>query len=257
MPQRGEPVVCGRRICARCKHWKHLIDFAYRKSGADHWILKFCLSCKRAVQRQHYYANRAGYLERIRNWKRKNPEKVAAYASQDAASGKRRAREERYYQNPANRLRRRKRNRLYKQAQRRAAGVPERQLKSAIHRYYLAAIEAQAEHLRSLAPPPQEKEPRLELAPFVGWIDKRLPAYQHSLEQLSDICEVDPRRLRTLRAGEYMKDGKMRPVRTVGLDFVDRCLVNEGCTDLWEVYPDLYEDLPEDTSEDKTLLTAA
>lgn len=253
MPQRGEPIVCGRRICARCKHWKHLVDFAYKKAGADYWILKFCLSCKRAVQRQHYYANRADYLKRIRNWKRENPEKVAVYASQDAASGKRRAREERYYQIPANRLRRRKRNRLYKQAQRRAAGVPERQLKSAIHRRYLAAKQREPAHIK-------EPEPRLELAPFLGWIDERLPAYQHSLEQLSDICEVDPRRLRTLRAGEYMKNGKIYSVKSIGLDFVDRCLVNEGCTDLWEVYPDLYEDSPEgdfDTTEDKTPLAAA
>lgn len=254
MPQRGEPVVCGRRVCAKCKLWRHIIDFAYKKSGNDIWITKFCWPCKRAVQRKHYHDHKPAYLKRIREWKRQHPERIAGYAAEYAASGKRRAREQRYYEIAENRLRRRKRNRLYKQAQRRAAGVAERKLKSALHRDYLAAIRAQAEHLRQLDP--LEREPRLDPAPFVGWIDKRLPAYG-SIENLADICEVNPRQLRTLRAGTYLKNGKEYQVKSVGLDLVDRCVLNEGWNDLWEVYPNLYEDESVVASTDGSALIAA
>jgi|tagenome__1003787_1003787.scaffolds.fasta_scaffold20670673_2 hypothetical protein len=236
MPQRGEPVVCGRRICAGCNRWRHIYDFAYRKARNEIWITKFCWSCQRAEKRHHYRRNRRHNIERIRRWRVAHPERVAAYAAEDAASGKRRERDRAFLAIPENRERRRAYNRAFKDRQRRAQGVPQYRLRSALFREAM-------------------RRGTIDPAPFVEWITKRLVAYE-SLEQLAEMCQVNPRQLRTYRAGHYFKRGKRYQIKQVKISFVDRCLINEGWNDLWELYPELY-DAPIDTGADKSALVAA
>lgn len=50
------PLILGRKNCARCTRWRHAVDFRWRwlKSGAGPYIDKFCIPCRKELDRQAY-----------------------------------------------------------------------------------------------------------------------------------------------------------------------------------------------------------
>jgi hypothetical protein len=105
-------------------------------------------------------------------------------------------------------------------------------------------------------------DPVLPVSPFRDWIIQRSEAFakqeyladgissirQVSLEDVSrrglgllaKECRVSERTLRRYVEGfEKRKTGTIRDIEYVPLQTVDKCLLNEGTTLLWELYPEL------------------
>lgn len=91
------------------------------------------------------------------------------------------------------------------------------------------------------------------VGPFQEWIIKKTKEYEldnvlsssgtAGLNILGEVCQVSDRTLRRFLAGEEIakNTGTKRKITEIPLDTVDKCLTNEGSTDLWELYPSLYQ----------------
>lgn len=94
------------------------------------------------------------------------------------------------------------------------------------------------------------------LGPFQDWLIQKVEEYG-SQRELEDVTKMPARRLYACINGfETVQGSKTktgRPERrtklTVSEDVVDRVLVNEGSTFLWELYPELYKWTPEEWDE--------
>ena len=85
------------------------------------------------------------------------------------------------------------------------------------------------------------KSQLLEIEPFQEWIEKRLPAYD-SIDTFAMLVETSARTVHRWRTGrEVDKRGKERIINKIPLNTVDIAITREGSTNLWELYPELYE----------------
>jgi hypothetical protein len=139
----------------------------------------------------------------------------------------------RLMQDPVRRELKREYARIWHEAQRRRRGA--RQNSGMIER-------------RSAGAP--KSDPVFPLGPFQDWIRERAAFYASDLDlivaegevaglgHLARVCDINPRSLRRyLDGGEISaKTGQWRPITTVTLGTVDKCLTNEGTTFLWELY---------------------
>ena len=81
----------------------------------------------------------------------------------------------------------------------------------------------------------------LEIGPFQEWIEKRLEVYD-SIDTFATLVETSPRSVHRWRKGrEIDKMGKERTINKIPLNTVDIAITREGSTNLWELYPELYE----------------
>lgn len=62
----GEPVVCGRKFCSGCGHWRHLVDFGPSRGGQR----ARCYACTRAVEKQRRDARTPAQREADREYQR-------------------------------------------------------------------------------------------------------------------------------------------------------------------------------------------
>lgn len=96
----------------------------------------------------------------------------------------------------------------------------------------------------------------LKLKPFQDWLTERRERYG-GIGDLSEVVGIPERQLYTLITGFEMVSGKrrrdgkscMRPKLSVSIDVVDRALIREGSTSLWELYPELYRWTPQQWDE--------
>lgn len=79
-------------------------------------------------------------------------------------------------------------------------------------------------------PVDREKDVWLDIRPFRAWLNRMIELYDMG-GAARRIGVHDRAVYRWLREGQQ-----------VHIDVVDRCLVTEGDTDLWQLYPDLYRD---------------
>jgi hypothetical protein len=85
------------------------------------------------------------------------------------------------------------------------------------------------------------KSELLEIGPFQEWIEKRLTAYD-SIDTFAMLVETSARTVHRWRTGrEVDKRGKERIINKIPLNTVDIAITREGSTNLWELYPELYE----------------
>lgn len=85
----------------------------------------------------------------------------------------------------------------------------------------------------------RERMDRVPAGPFREWILRRADFYNRLLPYNNGAGAAELARrsgLSERRINEVLKRSKF-----VRVDIVDRALVNEGSTMLWEIYPELYE----------------
>lgn len=209
---RGQ-IVCGRRFCKHCRRWRHLLDFDVSRRWPDDSPRYLFACCKRC--------------ELVRKRQGRPPRRFLTPAQRRARHNeyqKRRRRE-----NSLWRSRRQEYERIYKEAQRRRAGVRERP--------YVTASRAPDVAQRDNVHLPRE--------PFVRWLEKLQPRYE-SIGVFAEALGLDESLLRRVLRGWGVRRGERVPKPYVSLDTVDRALTSEGSTLLWELYPALYEVPPEE-----------
>jgi hypothetical protein len=84
----------------------------------------------------------------------------------------------------------------------------------------------------NLHPVDAEPNVRLPIGPFREWMLDRLARLDGSEDLLAYELGVDARACYRW----------LHETRTIGLDQVDRALIQSGTAQLWELYPELYED---------------
>jgi hypothetical protein len=48
------PIVLGRKFCARCKHWRHVCDFYPNPDNKGSGLHSYCTACDRTRRREEY-----------------------------------------------------------------------------------------------------------------------------------------------------------------------------------------------------------
>jgi transcriptional regulator with XRE-family HTH domain len=66
---RPNPVICGRKFCARCGRWRHVVDFRPRRD-AKTGLTSYCDTCLRVVGRETRAARTLEQRERNREYQR-------------------------------------------------------------------------------------------------------------------------------------------------------------------------------------------
>lgn len=89
----------------------------------------------------------------------------------------------------------------------------------------------------------KEKPLMLPAAPFLEWVRDLIAKNDGSLEYVARLLGVAPRRVQAFRDGYYW--GGRSPSRKtyfefISIDVIDRCLIHEGRTFLFQLYPALY-----------------
>jgi hypothetical protein len=51
---RPNPVVCGRKFCTGCGHWRHACDFSLKTHHGTRRLDSYCQACRRIQWRQRY-----------------------------------------------------------------------------------------------------------------------------------------------------------------------------------------------------------
>jgi hypothetical protein len=203
----SNPVILGRRFCSDCKHWRLVIDFHARERDIEGNAIAWqsiCATCQRMRSRHTQGIRRRGKPYEQRH-DRPSPEQIRA---------RRRERYRERMKNPEWAEQRREYERIYQEARRRANGVPRDEVRIA---------------RRDIGPDTQ-----ILAQPFALWMDKRVDdVYAGSWKDLATACDVDPRSLY-----RYRTDGDAQ--ETVISGFVDKCLLNEGSTFMWQLYPHLF-----------------
>lgn len=204
---RPNGVVMGHRICNSKVHqgprWVPLTSFDAHKRDDDGNAIEWqyvCKACNRIIQR-----HRTGMKRRGRPYQ----QRVAAMSPEQRAAHRRQIHAEKM-QDPAYVESRREYARIWAEVQRRKQGIEPRQMKARVTpgRYQ-----------------------RLDAEPMALWVQKNLPRYESNSTIMGKACGVDEGTIRRLY---YNK------VDFIGEDLVDRMLLKEGSTDLWEVYPHLF-----------------
>jgi hypothetical protein len=63
---RVNPVICGRKFCADCGRWRHVVDFGMRRGKP----YSYCRTCDRRQQREYLHRRSALQRERRREYDR-------------------------------------------------------------------------------------------------------------------------------------------------------------------------------------------
>lgn len=192
-------VVCGRKSCSRCGRWRHAFEFGVSHrwpDGSPKWLQSRCKTCELFRKREANGYQRKQWLSKAERRARKREWR------------------KRWRAHPVMGAHRREYERIYKEMQRRAAGIAPRPLGS-----------------RAVRAPDIEAIPRLDGAPFAGWLEGQLKRYE-SLDHMAVALGVDESGLRKIMSGG----------RGVLLDTVDRCLTRAGEPFLLEqLYPELFD----------------
>jgi hypothetical protein len=199
------PVICGRRNCTRCTRWLHVNEFHARRrapNGEPTNLQTHCKACQRAISRYNLGMKRRG-----KPYGKRKPKMTL-----EERKAHRRKIYAKRIKDPKYKEERREYERIYAEIMRRRAGVPRRNFSQ-------TTLSGYGERL-----PPEPQE---------AWIQKKLSnGYMNDKSSLALACGVDPRALDRVLRHEY---------ESITEDFVDGLLTNEGSTDLWEVYPHLYD----------------
>lgn len=216
---RTRSIACGRKFCSNCRRWRHVCDFnGQRWVGEQPTRLSaWCKVCNRIDMRA-----RRGHKARDFNacfrghpW---TPETTGFHND-----GKRycrvcrRIRAAELRKDPEWLERHREYTRIYSEARRRRLGMPVRKFRNRQPR----AVDL-------------EQVTRLPAAPFGVWLREREGEYESRLA-MARALGLDDSLLGKLLAGK--KSG-------VSIDAVERALVREGSTFLWQLYPSLYDGVP-------------
>lgn len=226
------PVVVGRRICnGPCGRWRPIVDFIHKadaRADQGRYIAGLCSYCNKAYGKRWYQSNRDAHIARQKRWKAENPHLVARYKEKERI--KRRTPEEREKE----RIRQRKRWRDPEMARRLRAYYREyrREVRAMKRHEALVAVGETRQHKNPTISGMVPLDERMPLEPFVAWIESKLEVYV-TPGALAKACGTTERLLYRFRKGE----ADYAPLSTV-----DALLTNEGTTQLWELYPSLFED---------------
>jgi hypothetical protein len=83
------PIVLGRKFCARCGHWRHVCDFAPRSRNTGSGLDSYCRACNRMMNREAYARQTPEQRERQREYWRIWREAKARAAGVPRSKGKR------------------------------------------------------------------------------------------------------------------------------------------------------------------------
>lgn len=200
------PVVMGHRLCGSKHHqgprWTSILNFHARDRDKEGNAIDFQYVCMTCDRIEQRHA--AGIRRRGKPYE---PLRRSNKADRNA---RRREYHAQKRQDPEWLEQRREYQRIWAEVARRRAGVEPR----------LTLL-----NNRNIGP-----ATRLDCEPMEKWVRERLERW--SSEELGKICGVDGALIRALSKGEktYIED-----------DTVDRMLRNEGSTDIWHLYPELYE----------------
>lgn len=197
-------IILGRKNCTRCGRWRYINDFHVRERDFQtNEPISFqsnCKSCQRQIARVSKGLKERGKPYGVRKRKMTHEERLEHRRNLYREHSK----DPKFVEN------RREYARIYAEAKRREAGIERRNFNN-----------------KSLAGYGE----MLPVEPMIHWIETKLNnGYQGNASLLAVKCGVDERVIRRLREEQEL----------VGEDLVDRMLVEEGSTDLWEVYPHLY-----------------
>ena len=201
--ERKVEIILGRKNCTRCKRWLHLHEFHVRVRHPDGSAKSYqtaCKACQRTISRVQKGIRARGI-----------PYEARKDITRKEKLANRRARYSVLMQDPQRVADRREYNRIYAEAKRREAGITRRNFKN-----------------KTL---PGFGE-LLPIEPLAHWFEKKLSnGYKGEPGRLALRCGINERALSRILNGEQDQ---------VTEDFVDKVLMAEGSTHLWEVYPHLY-----------------
>lgn len=243
---RTPAVVLGRRHCSTCTVWRPIHEF-----GVAQWWDPFERTRPRFFRTDCHYCERLkGRVKNARLNGRDIPygQRRPGRSPEERRRAHRERQKWRLENDPEFAERYRERQRIWAEGKRREKGIPRRD--SLIANRFIGS---------------PRQDPQLPIGPFQQWIRERAAYYARKegttpqegtvmgITVLADRCQIGERQLRRFLEGhEIDKNGNRRDLREVALSTVDTCLVNEGNTFLWELYPETDTDYVEDD-----LLTAA
>lgn len=214
--------------CPKCGEDKWPEEFAERKPGQG-WVddrphlpitnrCPYCRKCE--VERISAWKARNGDKQKAyqRAYRERNVDKIRAYNNSPEGRAKRAIRE-------ARRQRKIHRNKAALQQHREKA-----RLLAWEARRRRGAVETPKAGPKA---PDTEKDLRLDSAVFAQWLKAKQREYGGP-EQLALVIGMSPRNVRHYLVREYPR---------VSIDTVDRALIREGTTFLWQLYPELYPGL--------------
>lgn len=208
----------GRKHCSLCGCWRLVYEFG--RASKPGILQAQCKTCDRVKQRERkgYRPQRIGYCLR--------GHKLTPDNIRDRGDGRRqcltcrRMTDRRWWHTlgPEKKAQRREWERIYEDAKRRARGAPRRNTRG------------RREH----APRSVNEKLNLPAKPFALWL--RETAEMEDGSPTGEWCRqvrIDQSAARRLVRGEQTH---------VHIDTVDRTLIEEGSTFLWDLYPELYEE---------------
>jgi hypothetical protein len=241
---RRYPVILGRKNCSRCKRFKHLHEYDARERDVEGIAIQWqsiCKTCTRERCRISAGIRRTGKPYKARRF---------GAMTREQRNARKRERYREMMQDPKWAEERREYMRIYAEAKRREAGAERRE-----------------KMIANRAPKSSIREDMVPLAPFQRWLEERLPVYaaaevptpgrppgRPGMGGLATATGLAERTVfRFLEGRERSKTEKYdtgyREITEIPLSTVDRALMNEGSTDLWEIYPHLYDVSASDAGE--------
>jgi hypothetical protein len=182
------------------------------EDGSKRTVQSYCKVCQLQRQRElngsqpRQPADLDARREQKRQWYAKNKAKILA---------QKRARYAELKKDPHWMRRKRENDRLSAWSYRRRKGIPEREYKN--ERATVVQLESS----------------RINAEPFAQWLE----ALSHEVEGTQELA------FRTGLLERTIRRILTREFKSVSMDLIDRALLNEGSTCLWELYPSLYEDM--------------
>lgn len=199
-------IILGRKTCSKCKRFRHLVDFDARSRNEDGEAVTWQSQCKTCARIRCRVSS--GIRRRGKPFK---PRKFGAKKGEVLRRHRREMHARKMKEDPAYAADRREYARIYAEAKRREQGIPVRPKKN----------NGKKEHGE-----------RLPAGPMTLWVRKNINRYEGEASNMAKYCGVDEGTIRRLNDGI---------VGFISEDVADRILTREGSTDLWEVYPHLYE----------------